>query len=114
MTYDAIKIWVDVAQFVITGGIGVYIYLINKNDATNSRISSFEASTDDRLDDHHTRLATVEAQIKQMPTHGDLGEVRESVASLQAETKNQTEILRGIQKQVSRLTDFLLDNPIKR
>lgn len=116
MEYDAVKIWVDVAQFVITGAIGVYMYLTNKGDATNRRISDLEGKHDKRLDGHGDRLAKIEEAIKHMPTHDDLsglrtdgGKMAADIASLKAETHGQTELLRRLEATVGRISDWLID-----
>jgi oligoendopeptidase F len=109
VNYDAIKIWVDVAQFFITGAIGVYIYLVNKSDATNERISTLAEDHDERLDDHQQRLSRVEEAIKHMPTHDDLSGIKSDIASLKAETQGQTQLLERLEKTVSRISDWLIE-----
>lgn len=109
MTYDAIKIWVDVAQFLITGAIGVYIYLVNKNDATDKRITNLSDQNDKRLDDHHGRISRIEETLKHMPTHNDLTGLKEDVAALKAETNSQTQLLERLEKTVGRISEWLID-----
>lgn len=108
MNYDAIKVWVDIAQFIITGAIGVYIYLVNKSDATNERISTLAEDHDERLDDHQGRIARIEEAMKHMPTHDDLDELKRNVATLQAETRGQTQLLERLEKTVGRISDWLI------
>ena len=109
MDYDQVKIWIDVGQFLITGAIGVYIYLVNKNDATNKRIAKVERDSDLRLDDHEGRITTMEAAMKFLPTHTDMTQVASSIASLQATAEGQTELLQRLTKQVDRVNDWLID-----
>lgn len=109
MNYDAIKIWVDVAQFLITGAIGIYIYLVNKGDATNERISTLAGDHDERLDDHQQRISRIEEALKHMPTHDDLSGIKADIASLKAETQGQTLLLERLEKTVSRISDWLID-----
>jgi hypothetical protein len=109
VNYDAIKIWVDIAQFLITGGIGIYIYLLNKGDAINTRLSSIEDAHDKRLDNHQERLSAVEATIEHLPTHNELAELREDVAGLKADMGGQTALLIRLEKTVSRISDWLID-----
>jgi len=108
VNYDAIKIWVDVAQFLITGAIGVYIYLVNKGDATNERISNLAEDHDERLDDHQQRISRVEEALKHMPTHDDLSGIKADIASLKSETHGQTELLRRLEATVGRISDWLI------
>ena len=109
MNYDAIKAWVDVAQLIITGAIGIYIYLVNRGDAVNARVTSLKEDHDKRLDDHQERLSALEATIDHLPTHGDLTGLKEDVASLKAEMGGQTELLKRLEKTVSRISDWLID-----
>ena len=108
MNYDAIKIWVDIAQFAITGAIGVYIYLINRGDATNRRISDLEKSHDERLDHHQSRISKLEEALEHMPTHNDLSGLKTDIASLKSETHGQTELLKRLEATVSRISDWLI------
>lgn len=109
MNYDAIKIWVDIAQFAITGAIGVYIYLVNRGDATNRRIDNLEKSHDDRLDKHGSRISKIEEALKHMPTHDDLSGIKTDIASLKSETHGQTELLKRLEATVGRISDWLID-----
>lgn len=107
MSYDAMKIWIDVAQFLITGAIGIYIYLINKNDATNRRIAKVEKDTDTRLDNHASRIAKLEGAIEVLPTHQDMNQLNNKVGSLARETSQQTGMLEGLTKQVALIQEWL-------
>ena len=72
MDLDTIKTLINVGQFLITGGIGIWLYLDKKNDKTHVRISKLESELDDRLDQHSSRLASLEAQVDNTPSHSDL------------------------------------------
>lgn len=109
MNYDAIKIWVDIAQFAITGAIGIYIYLVNRGDATNRRITDLEKSHDERLDQHQSRISKLEEALEHMPTHNDLSGLKTDIASLKSETHGQTELLKRLEATVSRISDWLID-----
>lgn len=108
MSYDAIKIWVDVAQFLITGAIGVYIYFVNRGDATNERITNMAEDYDERLDDHQGRISRVEETLRHMPTHDDLDVLKQDVSALKAETRGQTQLLERLEHTVGRISDWLI------
>lgn len=109
LNYDAIKIWIDVAQFLITGGIGVYIYLVNRGEAIDKRISKFKEEANKSLTDHENRIGQVEAVMKFLPTHNDMTSVKSQLAGLQAETEGQTALLERLTKQVDRINEWLID-----
>lgn len=124
---DWIKILIDVAQFLLMGGIGIYIHLVNKNDATKDRIDKVEREgrerynnlntvTDDRLDNHESRISKIEGLLNQAPTHDDIGQVHErvnelatAVAGISAMTAAQTEILKAIQGRLEMINNYLLN-----
>ena len=115
MNYEALKLWIDVGQFVLTGGIGIYIYLVRKNDATVARVEKLEKVVDRRLDDHSKAIAELTGARASQPTHADMailrGEVtsvREAVAKLQAETEGQTRLMKAMGANVDRMADWLV------
>lgn len=64
--------WIDLAQFILTGSIGVWLYLDRRNDRTLSRVADLEEHVDKRLDTHADRLAKVEADLSHAPNHDHL------------------------------------------
>lgn len=109
MNYDALKIWIDVAQFAITGAIGIYIYLVNRGEAIDKRVSKFKDETFRKLGDHEGRLGRLEAVMQFLPTHNDMTSVKSELAKLSAETKGQTALLESLTKQVDRINEWLID-----
>lgn len=96
--------WLDFAWKVLITVLNfagwIWMYLANRDKVTNSRISSLENNMDMRLDDHGSRLTTLESDIRHGPTHNDLGrlharidEVNGALKGLQGESKAQTRIL---------------------
>jgi hypothetical protein len=74
---DARLIW-DVAQTLVVGGIGVHLWLVDRQrirrdqlDALEGRLATRIDGLDDRaeqrLDQHHERIHVVEAQIAARP-----------------------------------------------
>jgi hypothetical protein len=69
----------QVGQFLLTGGIGIYVYLSNKNKVTNDRISAMHKEQVDINQSHGQRLAKLEATAENAPNHTDLSEVHKKV-----------------------------------
>lgn len=91
----------DIAQFALTGGIGIYVYLSNRHYVTHQRISNLEAEVDARLDDHVQRLATVEERLKHVPATAEIGEVREMIARVGGDVKAVKAEVQGVRDQLS-------------
>ncbi len=102
MSYEEAKIWIDVAQFVLTGAIGVYIHVVKKSDATNKRVDRIEK-------DHGNRLSKVEAAMPHVPTHNDMTQLHSDVAALKAETSGQTDLLKRLTAQVDLINQWLVN-----
>lgn len=79
MDVEALKLGFQVLQFLITGGIGFYVYMTNKNKVTNDRISQMEGDIDRKIDSHSERIARIEALTEKAPTHDDLAKVYNKV-----------------------------------
>jgi hypothetical protein len=103
MDQDNIKMFIDIGQFLITGGIGVWLYIDRKNDRTNVRIDDLEDELDKRLDDHAKRLATIEANQKNAVTHSDLNRLGTEVASTKA-------LLQSVKEQLDRIQNWLINS----
>lgn len=81
---EALKFGFQVLQFLLTGGIGIYVYLTNKNKVTNDRISKLENDIDEKLDGHVERIAKIEARAEKAPTHKDMAEIHEKINQVSA------------------------------
>ena len=73
------KLIFSVAQFLLTGGVGIYVYISNKNKVTNDRITTLEGDIDTKLDNHGERVATLEVEIRKAPSHKDLSSIHEKI-----------------------------------
>lgn len=84
MDIEFFKFGFQVLQFLLTGGIGIYVYLTNKNKVTNDRISKLEGDIDEKLDSHVERIAKIEARAEKAPTHKDMAEIHEKINQVSA------------------------------
>jgi hypothetical protein len=115
MDKSNLQLWFDIAQFLATGAIGVYVYISNKDRVTNTRITELEGYVEKRLDNHASRIATVEETVKHIPSHGDIGEVRDmigrvggDVKGLAAEVKGVRDMMGPMQNTIALMNEFLL------
>lgn len=79
MDMEIFKLGFQVLQFVLTGCIGVYVYLTNKDKVTNDRITKLEDDIDEKIDLHGERLAKLETVAEKAPSHNDLAKMYEKI-----------------------------------
>lgn len=79
MNIPLIALGLAAANFCLTWGVMLYMYLSNKNKATNERINKLEADVDGKLDSHADRLARLEQAGEASISHADLSEVYRAI-----------------------------------
>lgn len=108
MELQHIALAISVANFALTWGVALYMYLANKNKVTNERISKLEEDFDGKLDEHADRLARLEQATEAAPTHADLSKVYDAINTLAAtvnqlvgENRGQSDTLRLILNRIT-------------
>lgn len=126
MNREDIVLAISVANFALTWGVALYMYMANKNKATNERINALETDVESKLDKHtkgeekkfdgitgalgeySQRIQHLETAIELAPTHHDLAQVYESqkksdekLNKLIGENEGQSAILRTILTQIT-------------
>lgn len=108
MDMELIKFGFQVLQFLLLGGISIYVYISNRDRVTNSRISQMETGIDNRLDGQGERIAKLESASSHAINHVDLGEVYKRISAvdqrlshLEGENKAQSDTLRLILNQIT-------------
>lgn len=116
MDLETAKFVFSIAQFLLTGGIGIYVYISNKQRVTNERMQNMETEIDGRLDDHSSRIARVEEGIKHLPSTSDIAQVRELVSrvgadvrGLQSDFNGMRELMKPMQRTIDLINDYLLN-----
>lgn len=109
MNPDTLKIVIDVAQFFLTGGIGVWLWIINRNDSTNQRINGLENVLDSRLDNHAQRITSLEAHSKTAPTHDDMGDLHERINTMAKGVDTMAGEFGALRRTVDTIHNFLLN-----
>lgn len=104
MDLELAKFLFQVLTFLMTGGIGIYVYLSNKDKVTNDRIGKLEEDIDTKFDTYGERIAKLETN----PNHADITKVYESVSALAAtvnqlvgENRGQSDTLKLILNQIA-------------
>jgi hypothetical protein len=109
MSREDLTMAIAVANFILTWGVALYMYLANKNKATNERIGKLEEDLSDKIDGHGDRITHLETVTEMAPTHNDLGRVYEAqkvsdekLNQLIGETRGQSDLLRLIMAQITK------------
>ena len=88
MDMEVIKFGFQVIQFLLTGGVMVYVYLVNKDKVTNDRIERLEDDLDEKLDGQGERIAKLETRADGQPTHEDLSKLHEKINTVSKDISN--------------------------
>ncbi len=98
----------QVLQFLMTGGVGIYVYLSNKDKVTNDRIGKLEDDLDVRLDGQGERIAKLETRSENSPTHDDLGKIHEKINGLRADVGDLSGQFKGVSNLLQTIHEHLL------
>jgi hypothetical protein len=95
--------YIAIANFLLTWGLGFYLWLVRKSIATDQRVNTVEGHLIDKYEEHSTRLTHIESAIEQAPTHKDLAGLynrieglSEKINLLVGEGRGQTDLLRAL------------------
>lgn len=89
MDLELAKFLFQVLTFLMTGCIGIYVYLSNKDKVTNDRIGKLEDDLDAKLDGQTERIAKLETQVGGAPTHDHIGDLYEKVHAVDTKVSSQ-------------------------
>lgn len=108
MNREEVAIAISIANFLMTWGVALYMYLTNKNKATNERISELEDDFAEEIGGHVQRIAKLETTAINAPSHADLAKMYESINDLAksvnqmlGETRGHSDTLRLIMNQIT-------------
>jgi uncharacterized protein YjbJ (UPF0337 family) len=106
MDLELAKFLFQVLTFLMTGSIGIYVYLSNKDKVTNDRIGKLEDDLDLKLDGHAERIARLEAG----PTHQHLSEMHNKINQVAGDMKE----LQGEFKATNRTLQLIHETLMER
>jgi hypothetical protein len=99
------KFLFQVLTFLMTGGIGIYVYLSNKDKVTNDRIGKLEDDLDLKLDGHGERIATLESSAIK---HRDLAELHEKINSVSGDMKTLSGEFSAVRNLLMMLNEYMV------
>lgn len=105
MDLELAKFLFQVLTFLMTGGIGIYVYLTNKDKVTNDRIGKLEDDLDEKLYGHAGRIATLESgAIK----HKDMAELHEKINCVSGDMKALSGEFTGVRNLLMMLNEYMV------
>lgn len=93
MDLELAKFLFQVLTFLMTGGIGIYVYLSNKDKVTNDRIGKLEDDIDLKLEGQVERIARLESGTAKT---GDLAALHEKINGVGKDVSEMTGALHAI------------------
>lgn len=104
---------ISAANFILTWGVALYMYLANKNKVTNERINTLQEDIDDKLDDHSERIARLEVGTEGAVSFGDLHGLRDKIASVDSKVSGISGRLDGIDATLRQMTGLIMGKGLK-
>jgi hypothetical protein len=108
MDLMVIKLWIDIAQFAVMSGIGLWMYLERRNDKTNERIGHLERDLDTKFEEHDGRLMRVETQIEHLPQVSDVEKLYDRVRTVDLRTSHMEGEFREVRRTLGLIHEFLM------
>ncbi len=108
MDTQHIALTISAANFVLTWGVALYMYLVNKSKVTNARIGELERDMDSKLDAHADRLARLEQDVRHAPTHDDIKRIHTRIDDAAGALKRLEGEFGGASRTLALIHEFLL------
>lgn len=109
MDLELAKFLFQVLTFLMTGGIGIYVYLSNKDKVTNDRIGKLEEDLDAKMDGHIERIVALETRAQTSVTHNDLAEIHEKINKIGSDISSLSGKFTGVSNLLDTLHHYLLN-----
>lgn len=114
--YKAAAFYLDVLQWLSIGVVAVWGYLRTKdNDNVKSvaavarQLGDFIESSRSANEDLHTRLTTLQEQVRNMPTDQEVTHLSNDVSAIKAQISGVTNLLARVEHQTNLIHDHLLN-----
>ena len=99
---------ISAANFILTWGVALYMYLSNKTKVTNARIDRLEEDVDGRIDAHADAIARLEQDVRHGPSpedvkriHARIDTIDQRLSRMEGEFRGQSDTLRLILNQIT-------------
>lgn len=114
--YKAAAFYLDVLQWLSIGVVAVWGYLRTKDNdnvksvaAVAKQLGDFIESSRSANEDLHTRLTTLQEQVRNMPTDQEVAHLSNDVSAIKAQISGVTNLLARVEHQTNLIHDHLLN-----
>ena len=114
--YKAAAFYLDVLQWLSIGVVAVWGYLRTKDNdnvksvaAVAKQLGDFIESSRSANEDLHTRLTTLQEQVRNMPTDQEVAHLSNDVSAIKAQINGVTNLLARVEHQTNLIHDHLLN-----
>lgn len=105
MNYEAMKVWVDIGQFLWMIAATVWVFWGDKDRETSGRVKQAE----NKIISHNGKLIRLEEQVKHIPSHDQIAEMRGDVQALKAQMESVDAHVKGVHRQLELINQYLLE-----
>jgi hypothetical protein len=112
--YEALRFWLEVAQMLATGVLGLYVWISNKSRVNTERIERLENAIDARLDTHVERLVKVESAVRFGPSHQDLTHIHQRMDETAAAMNSLAGEFRAVRGTLDLIHQYLLNEGTRK
>lgn len=101
--YDSFKLWLDLAQWLVTGAIGVVWWQLKRDKSQDIAMANFDKRYMDKVAEHEVRITKIEEGFKHVPKDTEMTRL----------TAQMEELQRAIEKltiSADRQQQFLMNN----
>lgn len=103
-----VKAWLMLVQLLVMVGVGLYSWITSRQAASDKDLSEFKRAAAAAESDLRERLATLEAELRAVPTAQVVHELSAALRGLEASLQGFGSRVDSMQKSVERVNDYLL------
>jgi len=106
--FEVVKIGLEVFFFLVSGGVGVYAYLVSRNTASQEKVSALESALQRDIAELRAQVGRLDERSRQSPTHSDLEQVYRRIDQVAQTVNSMAGAFEGTQRTLNLIHDYLL------
>ncbi len=99
MNIEQLSVGFGTMQWIVIGVIGIYSWLIGRQAASAKELLELR-----------TRITTLEAEMRQVPSHNQLNDLMARLERLDAKLEGVTDNMQPLARSLDRINDYLLQH----
>lgn len=99
MNFEQLNFGFGTIQWVVITVIGIYSWLIGRQSASSKELL-----------DLRTRITTLEAEMRQVPSHGQLNDLMGRLERVDARLEGVASSMQPLTRSLDRINDYLLSH----